>query len=109
MIHVLGLSSTPLNSLKKVVEKYVNSTTAYLKSHHHRFEVDILTPENIVRTTLEYAEAKDADLIMIMKDQETDASSILLGPYTQRLINQSPFPVLSLQANENFSLKNEYI
>ena len=55
--------------------------------------------KNLASATLEYAKQKDADLIIIMTEQES-SSGFLAGPYSQQTINQSSIPILSVRPQE---------
>ena len=98
-IHVVGVSTSTddmiLNRLKvvsKQVEDYINedkiATTLSFK-----------TGKNLANITLEYAKERDADLILIMTEQES-SSGFLAGPYSQQMINESNIPILSVRPKE---------
>ncbi|MFA5194156.1 MAG: universal stress protein, partial [Bacteroidales bacterium] len=55
---------------------------------------------NITSATIKYAEQIDADLIIIMTEQEEELSNIWLGPYAQQMVNNSPIPVMSVHPKE---------
>ena len=56
---------------------------------------------NQARNTLEYAKHSNADLIIIMTDQEENFTGSFLGPYAQQVVNHSWVPVLSIKPVEN--------
>jgi hypothetical protein len=64
---------------------------------------DKIVSADISKKTIDYALTMDADLITIMTEQETPAN-ILLGPHAQRMVNQSPVPILSIHPVEHFCL-----
>ncbi|HWY37429.1 MAG TPA: universal stress protein [Bacteroidia bacterium] len=57
---------------------------------------EIVKAENRAQRTLAYAKKVNADLIIIMADQNAEFSSIVLGSYAHQLINNSRIPVLSI-------------
>ena len=57
-------------------------------------------PKNLTVTTLEYADEIDADLIVIMTEQESSLTSFLLGNYAQQMLTLSSRPVLSVRPEE---------
>ena len=59
-------------------------------------------PGNIGADTIRYSEDVDADLIMIMTQQETGFSELFLGSYAQQVINNSSVPVMCINPKEVF-------
>lgn len=51
---------------------------------------------NLVQCILDYAKDVDADLIMVMTQQETDITEMFIGPAAQGVINNSEIPVMSI-------------
>jgi nucleotide-binding universal stress UspA family protein len=49
---------------------------------------------------IEYGQKIEADLIMIMTQQETDIKAFFIGSNAREVINNSDIPVLSIQPNE---------
>jgi nucleotide-binding universal stress UspA family protein len=45
---------------------------------------------------MEFAAEKNADLIIIMNEQETNTTGFFMGPYAQQIVNHSTIPVLSI-------------
>ena len=103
-IHVLSLYSTPLKSVQRRVDTYAKQVMDYFDERKIKYVPVVMESENITRTTLDYAETINADLIAIMTEQETTTANIFLGPYAQQMINHSPIPVLSMRSKELVSL-----
>ena len=59
-------------------------------------------PGNIGLDTIKYADDVDADLIMIMTQQETGFTELFLGSYAQQVINNSNVPVMCINPKEVF-------
>ena len=57
-------------------------------------------PKNLTVTTLEYADEVNADLIVIMTEQESSLTSFLLGTYAQQMLTLSHRPILSIRPEE---------
>lgn len=57
--------------------------------------------DNRAKTTLDYATQVNADLIVIMSDQNAEFSSVLLGNYAHQLLNDSEVPVLCIKPEVN--------
>jgi nucleotide-binding universal stress UspA family protein len=54
--------------------------------------------------TLKYAKEVKANLVVIMSDQESEFSGLLLGPYAHQVINHAPMPVLCIKPEERGEL-----
>lgn len=98
-IHVVGVSTSSdemvLNRLR-VVTKQVED---YIKEDKINTTFGFITGKNLANITLDYAKEKEADLIIIMTEQES-SSGFLAGPYSQQMINQSNIPILSVKPKE---------
>lgn len=58
---------------------------------------DVKYPEKFYKDTLQYAEEINADLIMVMTQQERGFSEFLLGSYAQQIVNyHSSVPVMCI-------------
>ncbi len=101
-IRILGLLSYKNNKpLKDLVYKYVESVEAFLTKRGLRYTADIRESDNVTLTTLDYAKEVNADMVVIMTEQEKTLSNLFfLGPYAQQMINLSPYPVLSISPRQ---------
>lgn len=59
-------------------------------------------PGNIGQDTVKYADEVNADLIMIMTQQEIGFSEFFIGSYAQQVINKSRVPVMCISPKEVF-------
>ncbi len=50
----------------------------------------------MAKETINYAENINADLIMIMTQQDESLSEIIIGSYAQQIVNNSPMPVMTV-------------
>lgn len=99
-IHVLGIHTTKNKTVRGEVEGYVSSVERLLDKEKMNYVTDYVDAENTTLSTIEYAEKINADLIVIMTEQEKTLSNIFLGPYAQQMINQSPIPVLAVSVKQ---------
>lgn len=100
-IRVLGLQSYSGKSIRSEVKAYVNSVEEFLTKKGLNYTVEMRDSDNSTLTTLDYAKEVDADLIVIMTEQEKTLSNLFfLGPYAQQMINLSPYPVLTIAPKE---------
>ena len=103
-INILALNSTGLKSMNRVVDANVAKVEKHLEEKGIDFIVDSINSKNIGADIIEHALKIDADLIAIMTDSQDQASSIMLGPIAQQLINNSPVPVLSIHPKDSTTL-----
>ena len=52
------------------------------------------------KMTLKLAGETDADLIIIMTEQEASIAGLLLGTYATKVVNQSKIPVMTVRPAE---------
>lgn len=103
-IHIVALFTTSLKLIQHRVENSVRIAQKYITDAGIKYTLHNQHADNIINSTLEYAQLVDADLIAIMTEQETDASNILLGPFAQQMVNYSHIPVLSIQPKEIYQI-----
>lgn len=103
-VNILALNSSGLKSVQKIVDSNVGKVKSHLDSLNVNYIVDSISSENIAFDIIEHARLVDADLIAIMTDVQDQASSILLGPFAQQLVNYSPVPVLSIHPKDHLTL-----
>ena len=98
VIHVVKVYTTQVKSIRRKIDGYAEQVIKYfdeneVKSLEVTLEVDNLTPE-----VIEYATKVDANLIVIMTEQETKTANLWLGPYAHQMLNHSPIPVLCMHS-----------
>lgn len=97
-IHLLGLYTSSLADVRRIVNNYVNMVERYLEKAEVKFETKYLDVKgNVTTTTLDYANEVGADMITIMTEQESNIASLFLGTYAQQMINESKIPVLTVR------------
>lgn len=96
-IRILGLMTYQSKSVRETVAHYVESVEEILTKKGIKFTSEIRDADNVTLSTLDYAKEVDADMVVIMTEQEKTLSNMLfLGPYAQQMINLSPYPVLTI-------------
>jgi nucleotide-binding universal stress UspA family protein len=103
-IHILALHSSRLKSLQTKIETTVVKVEKYLSKCGVSFNSEFRFAENFTNTTLEFAGETEADLIIIMTEQESSDANILLGQFAQQMVNFSQIPIMSVQPKEVFVL-----
>ncbi len=94
-IHILGLYSSGVKSLRMRVESYVNQVDKHLKKVGVKTVIHY-SNKNDARTILNYTKKVDANLLITMIETESKTSDLWLGSQGQQLVNQSPVPVMSI-------------
>lgn len=106
-VHLLSLYSSSVKDIQKLVESYTEETRNYLDTEN----VTCFTAErkgnNITNMTLDYAREVDADLIVIMTEQEIKPTNLWMGTYARQMVNHSEIPVLSIKPKELVSSLRE--
>lgn len=96
-ICVLGVQTTHIKTVREEVIGYVKSVESFLKEHKMSYTTEYVDSENVTLSTIDYAKKINADVIIIMTEQEKTISNFFfLGTYAQQMLNLSPFPVLTV-------------
>ena len=103
-IYVLSLYASKYKSIQKRVDGYADQVCEYLEDEGIKFHRDVLSCDNLTTGTIEYAKRIRANLISIMTEQETSPFNLLVGPYAPPMVNNSPFPVLSINPFETMQV-----
>jgi nucleotide-binding universal stress UspA family protein len=103
-IHVIYENSTN-DEFKNRIFAAVNQTQDILEQNNATYIVRGLDqdkyPDSFAEDTLAYAQDINADLIMIMSQQEKGFSEFLLGSYAQQIVNHSgKVPVMCINSSD---------
>lgn len=99
-IHVVSVYSTTIKAVRQKVDNYTAQVIKYLEEENVKFTTKIIDAENVTNTTINYANTINADLIVIMTEQEMTTANLFLGAFAQQMVNHSPIPVLNIHAKE---------
>lgn len=99
-VHILGVSSSDDTDVLNRIKLVVNQVKHYMEEDQISCITAFAHGKNITSLTLEYARQVNADLIMIMTEQELNSAGFFMGPYAQQMINQSSIPVMSVRPKE---------
>ena len=98
IVHIAGLMTMNDVDMQRRFEIKIHQVQGYLEEHEVAHTVKIFKTDNSAGTTMDYSKQINADLMIIMTDQE--GSGIFMGNYAQQLINQSKIPVMSIRPVE---------
>lgn len=96
-IHILGLSDSDKDIDVKKFEIKLEQIEEYIKKCDLPFTRKTVDGKNQATTTYDYAKSVNADLIVIMTDQDENITGRLMGTFAQQIINHSKIPVLTIQ------------
>jgi nucleotide-binding universal stress UspA family protein len=99
-IHIASLitdDSPEVHHKFSIISKQI---AEYLEEREIAYTENTLTGDNLASMTMNHAESKNADLIIMMTEQESNLTGFLVGPYAQQIVNHSKIPVLSISPEE---------
>jgi nucleotide-binding universal stress UspA family protein len=104
-IYVLGILGRGENDQKGKMETILRQIEKAAKNFKANVKTELVEKsKNRSYSTVQYCKKVKGDLIVIMSDQETEFSGLLLGPYAHQVINHAPVPVLCIKPEENSKL-----
>lgn len=104
-IRVLGLYTSSSKDIHSIVNGYVNMVSKYLAKAEVKHSIErIDVPSNLTVSTIEYANQINADMIVIMTEQEKALNSFIMGNYAQQMLTLSEIPVLTIRPEQVNSL-----
>ncbi len=96
-IQLLAIYYSDLPSLKKITDVHIKETKRYLLGKGIEIKFKSCTSNNVPASIVKYAEDLQADLIVIMTDQDKATKDIIMGFNSQQIINRSSIPILSVK------------
>lgn len=100
-IHLLGLHTADTSDVRNLVTGYVEQVEKFLAKNEIKYVTTYLEAhKNLTVSTLEYADSINADLIVIMTEQEKHFTSWLIGNYAQQMLHLSNHPILSIRPEQ---------
>ena len=105
-IHIATLLADDEPEVRFKFDIIVKQVVEYLDREEIAHTENILTGSNLATMTMNFAESKEGNLIVMMTEQESNLTGFLVGPYAQQIVNHSKIPVLSIspEEGEGFSL-----
>jgi nucleotide-binding universal stress UspA family protein len=97
---VLKLYSTDVAEVRDSVDIYAQQAFEYLLEEEVVAEMDETEAKNLTVTTIEYAQKVNANLIVIMTEQEKKIANFLIGNFAHQMMSNSPIPVLSVRPQD---------
>jgi len=99
-IHMLAMYHSKMKIVQENIISYTKQAAEYLEDNSVDFVVKSIETDDIVRTTINYSEEIDADIIASMSTQLASTSNLWKGSFAEQLISRSHIPVLNVQPKE---------
>jgi nucleotide-binding universal stress UspA family protein len=96
-IHIAGIITLDYKDIRKKFMAKLKQVEDYISKHGISHTTEILKGENIATLTLKHAEKLNADLIVIMTEQEDELTGLLMGTFAQQVVNHSKIPVMTVK------------
>jgi nucleotide-binding universal stress UspA family protein len=98
-LHVITISTNKNKRDLERLETYGNQVSNYFKARNLKTVSKTLVGDSLANITSNYAEAVEADLIVIMSSS-IDKWNLLLGSFAQQMVNIASVPLLSITPRE---------
>lgn len=99
-IHIASLLTEDTADIRYDFEKKVKQITEYLDREEIPHTEAVLQGSNLATMTMNFAESKGGNLIVMMTEQEPNLTGFLMGPFAQQVVNHSKIPVMSISPEE---------
>ncbi len=99
-IHIASLLTEDNAEARFVFEKKIKQITEYLDRQEVAHTETVLVGSNLATMTMNFAESKGGNLIVMMTEQESNLTGFLMGPFAQQIVNHSKIPVLSISPDD---------
>ena len=99
-IHMLAMYHSQVKMVQENIILYTKQAAEYLEDKAVDFVVKSVETDDIVKTTINYSEDIEADIISSMTIQVGSTSNLWKGSFAEQLISRSHIPVLNIQPKE---------
>lgn len=98
-IHLISISTSRNKKIVDRLDAYLTQSSNYLRKRKISHVIKRLYGDNLAIAASNYAQAVDADFVVIMTEK-VSSLHVLLGSYAHAMFNISPAPVLSITPKE---------
>ncbi len=99
-VSIIGLVNFTGADLIRKFKIKIEQVEEYLIKHDINFDTRFMEGKDLASMTMKVAEENDADLLVIMTEQEPSLTGFLLGTYASKVVNNSKIPVLCIHPAE---------
>ncbi len=98
VVHIAAMATMSDIDMLRRFDVKIHQVKEYLDEHEVAYTVKMFKGDNAASITMDFASQVNADLIIMMTDQE--GSGIFIGNFAQQIINHSKIPVMSIRPDE---------
>jgi nucleotide-binding universal stress UspA family protein len=99
VIHIAGIMTMSDVEMQRRFEVKVHQVKEYVEEYEVPYTVKMFKGDNIATITMDYSSQINADLIIIMTEQES--AGLFMGSFAQQIVNHSKVPVMSVRPQES--------
>jgi len=99
-VYIVGLINFNNEELKRKFRIKVEQGEEFMAKYDISHESKFVQGENLAKMTMSVAEEIDADLVVIMTEQEPSITGFFMGTYASQVVNHSKVPVMSVRPAE---------
>jgi len=99
-VFIVGLINFNSEELKRKFRIKVEQVEEFLSKFDISHESKFVKGDNLAKMTMSVAEEMDADLVVIMTEQEPSITGFFMGTYASQVVNHSKIPVMSVRPAE---------
>ena len=99
-IFVVGLMQSNGADYQRKFRIKIEQVVEFLTEHGVACESKFVTGNDLAKMTLQTSNELDADLVIIMTEQEPSITGLLLGTYATKVVNQSKIPIMTVRPAE---------
>jgi nucleotide-binding universal stress UspA family protein len=100
-LHVIAVSTSRNKKDMERLESYAKQVNNYFKARDLKSITKSLVGDSLPNLTCNYAEAVDAELVIIMSSA-VDKWNVFLGSYAQQMVNRTSIPLLNIKPQEKY-------
>lgn len=97
---VIGLMKNGNEDYQRKFKIKIEQVEKFLLDHGIHTEIIYKVGDDLSKSTLQSSEEIDADLVVIMTEQEPSITGLLMGSYATRVINGSKIPIMTVRPAE---------
>jgi len=99
-VHVMLLDSLNTIESKNQLDTFSHQVCKYLNDNEVKYIRTYHTGNDLTNLILYYAKSIQANLIIIMSEQEINTKNLLLGPFAQQIVNISKVPIVCMHPKD---------
>ncbi len=99
-VYIVGLINFNSEDLKRKFRIKVEQVEEFMAKQDISYESRFIQGDNLAKMTMAVAEEIDADLVIIMTEQEPSITGFFMGTYASQVVNHSKIPVMSVRPAE---------